>query len=48
MFKRIEELKEKNEPSINHKLLEEYPGKQYEDPGLDLSKLTVQVLKYTT
>jgi len=40
LFKRIEELKEKNLPSLNHQLLEKYPDKAYEDTGLDISKLT--------
>jgi len=40
MFQKIEELKEKNLPSINHRLLEKYPDKPYEDDLLDLSKLT--------
>lgn len=40
MFQKIEELKEKNLPSINHRLLEKYPDKAYVDEGLDFSKLT--------
>jgi len=40
MFQKIEELKEKNLPSINHRLLEKYPEKAYRDESLDLSKLT--------
>jgi hypothetical protein len=40
MFQKIEELKEKNLPSINHRLLEKYPDKAYQDETLDLSKLT--------
>lgn len=40
MFQKIEELKEKNLPSINHRLLEKYPDKVYVDEGLDLSKLS--------
>jgi len=40
MFQKIEELKEKNLPSINHLLLEKYPDKPYKDDLLDLSKLT--------
>jgi len=44
MFKRIEEMKEKNEPAINHKLLETFPDRPFEEKaekrsGLDLSKL---------
>ena len=44
IFQKIEELKEKNLPSINHKLMEKYPDKPYEDRGkladsLDMSKL---------
>ncbi len=40
LFQKIEELKEKNLPSINHRLLEKYPDKVYVDEGLDLSKLS--------
>lgn len=40
MFQKIEELKEKNLPSINHRLIEKYPDKPYQDDLLDLSKLT--------
>lgn len=40
IFKKVEELKEKNLPSINHLLLENYPEKPYEDRSLDLSKLS--------
>ena len=43
MFQKVEELKEKNLPSINHRLLERYPDKaleDYKDDRLDLSKLT--------
>jgi hypothetical protein len=40
MFQKIEELKEKNLPSINHRLLEKFPDKAYQDDFLDLSKLT--------
>lgn len=40
MFQKIEELKEKNLPSINHRLIEKYPDKPYQDDALDLSKLT--------
>jgi hypothetical protein len=40
MFQKIEELKEKNLPSINHRLLEKYPDKVYVDDSLDLSKLS--------
>jgi hypothetical protein len=40
MFQKIEELKEKNLPSINHRLLEKYPDKPYEDTVLDMSKLS--------
>lgn len=39
LFQRIEKLKEKNEPSLNHQLLENYPDKLVEDSGLDLRKL---------
>ena len=41
MFQKIEELKEKNLPSINHQLLEKYPDRQHEPPPvLDMSKLS--------
>lgn len=40
MFQKIEELKEKNLPSINHRLIEKYPDKPYQEDLLDLSKLT--------
>jgi hypothetical protein len=40
MFQKIEELKEKNLPSINHRLIEKYPDKPYKEDLLDLSKLT--------
>jgi hypothetical protein len=40
MFQKIEELKEKNLPSINHRLIERYPDKAPEEPLLDMSKLT--------
>jgi hypothetical protein len=40
MFQKIEELKEKNLPSINHRLVEKYPDKPYEDTVLDMSKLS--------
>ncbi|WP_207494119.1 Smr/MutS family protein [Aridibaculum aurantiacum] len=39
LFKKIEELKEKNLPSLTHKLLDRYPDKAYEDSGLDLNRL---------
>jgi hypothetical protein len=45
LFQKIEELKEKNLPSLNHRLLERYPDKPYEDPGLDMSKLTAKGFK---
>lgn len=40
IFQKIEELKEKNLPSLNHRLLEKYPDKPYEEDLLDLSKLS--------
>ncbi|HEX8357291.1 MAG TPA: hypothetical protein VF610_07775, partial [Segetibacter sp.] len=40
MFQKIEELKQKNLPSLNHRLLEKYPDKPYEDARLDISKLS--------
>lgn len=40
LFQQIEALKQKNEPSLNYRLIETYPDKPYEDPGLDMSKLT--------
>ena len=45
LFQKIEELKEKNLPSINHRLLERYPDKKYEETGLDMSKLTAAGFK---
>jgi len=45
MFQKIEELKEKNLPSINHRLLERYPDKEYVDDSLDLSKLSAAGFK---
>jgi hypothetical protein len=45
LFQKIEELKEKNLPSLNHRLLEKYPDKPYEDPGLDISKLAAKGFK---
>jgi len=40
LFQKIEELKEKNLPSVNHRLIEKYPDKPYEDNLMDISKLT--------
>lgn len=41
MFNKIEELKEKNLPSVNHLLLEKYPDRAVELPSLlDVSKLS--------
>ncbi len=40
IFQKIEKLKENNEPSLNHLLLEKYPAKVHQDSGLDLSKLS--------
>jgi hypothetical protein len=40
MFQKIEELKEKNLPSINHRLLDKYPDRDFVDDSLDLSKLS--------
>ncbi len=40
MFKKIGELMEKNLPSINNRLFEHFPDKVYEEPGLDMSKLS--------
>lgn len=45
LFQKIEELKEKNLPSLNHLLIEKYPDKPYEDPGIDMSKLTAKGFK---
>ena len=39
IFKKIEEIKEKNEPSFSWELFLHYPDKQ-EEPKMDLSKLT--------
>ena len=40
LFQKIEKLKQNNEPSLNHCLLEVYPDKVEQDSGLDLSKLS--------
>ena len=40
MFQKVEELKEKNLPSINYQLLDKYPDRQVSVPLLDMSKLT--------
>lgn len=40
IFRKVEELKEKNLPSINHCLIEKYPDKEYNENLLDMSKLT--------
>lgn len=40
MFQKVEELKQKNLPSINYRLIEKYPDKPFEDKLLDLSKLS--------
>ena len=40
LFQKIEKLKENNEPALNHRLIEKYPDKAYQDSGLDLSKLS--------
>lgn len=40
VFKKVEELKEKNLPSINFLLLERYPDKVVVDDRLDMTKLT--------
>lgn len=45
LFKKIEQLKEKNLPSINHKLLERFPDKPYEDTGLNLNSLASKGFK---
>ncbi len=45
LFKKIEELKQQNLPSLNHKLIERYPDKAYEDTGLDLNKLAASGFK---
>ncbi len=46
MFQKIEELKEKNLPSINHQLLEKYPDRPHEAPPvLDMSKLSTAGFK---
>lgn len=39
-FQRIEQLKVRNEPSINHKILDRFPDKVFVDDRLDLSKLS--------
>jgi hypothetical protein len=45
LFQKIEELKEKNLPSLNHKLIEKYPDKPFEDSGIDMRKLTAKGFK---
>jgi hypothetical protein len=40
LFQKIEELKEKNLPSLTSRLIEKYPDKAYVDNGLDLSRLS--------
>ncbi len=40
LFKKVEELKEKNLPSINFLLIDKYPDKEFVDNKLDMSKLT--------
>lgn len=45
LFRRIEELKEKNEPSINHRLIEQYPDKPYEAEKIDISHLAASGFK---
>ena len=40
LFQKIEKLKEHNEPSLNHLLLDKYPNKVHQDSGLDLTKLS--------
>ena len=41
LFQKIEELKEKNLPSINHQLIEKYPDRLHEPPPLlDMSRLS--------
>ncbi|MBX2932348.1 MAG: Smr/MutS family protein [Chitinophagaceae bacterium] len=39
-FNKIEEMKEKNEPTIAYKLFEEYPNRTFEEDTLSLHKLT--------
>ncbi len=45
MFQKIEELKAKNLPSINHRLLEKFPDRPLEEKLLDMSKLTTAGFK---
>ena len=45
LFKKIEELKEKNLPSLNNKLIDRYPDKPYQDAGLDLNRLAANGFK---
>lgn len=45
LFQKIEEIKEKNLPSINHRLIEKYPDKLSEDTGIDMSKLSAKGYK---
>ena len=48
LFQKIEEMKEKNQPTISYKLFDEYPDKAYEAPDpdpLQLSKLAARGFK---
>lgn len=45
VFQRIEELKEKNEPTISYKLFEDYPDKVIEEKKLELSGLAAKGFK---
>lgn len=39
VFKKIEEMKEKNEPTISYKLFDEYPDRVFEENKFELGKL---------
>jgi hypothetical protein len=45
IFQKIEELKEKNLPSINNRLIEKYPPRPYEESLVDLGKLSAKGFK---
>lgn len=47
-FKRIEEMKDKNEPTIAYKLFDEYPDRVFEEDKFQLSKLEALGFKVAT
>jgi len=44
-FKRIEEMKEKNEPTITYKLFDKYPDRFYEETQFSINKLSAAGFK---